>query len=291
MSLLAAGSFLWVTAMVALLLHCYMFPLFDDRSILTKVRPSMHAHYAYQAELDTDSAYHVIHSTSGWVPPETDTESGSDESSMSLEERFEYELSLVPSSDLEYLKSNGWSFELTGMDLAEEYGYSMSVVGITDYEEKVVYIARKYSAIRRATIHEIGHALARQHGSVDGTNEFIGIFNDEKWNFTDCTSVGDGHERSSASEYFASVYQNMILDYSETKSECPETVAYIERVLWGVAEEPVDTPTPSPTATPSTEPVVTEIPAETTLNEEPSEEETTQVHEVEESWNQRSEAA
>ena len=80
----------------------------------------------------------------------------------------------------------------------------------------------------------IDQAFAQQvFGEIEGefVDEFVEIFEEEKEFFTDCCSIGDGHEISDKYEYFASVYQNMILDYSDTKSEVPKTVEYIEDCL------------------------------------------------------------
>ena len=147
------------------------------------------------------------------------------------EERFEYELSLIPFDQLQFLRLRGWKIELTSMNLAAEYGYSSSICGITDYNKNIIYISSNSNTIRRATIHEVGHAIAYELGWVEETDEFVEIFEEEKEFFTDCCSIGDGHEISDKYEYFASVYQNMILDYSDTKSEVPKTVEYIEDCL------------------------------------------------------------
>ena len=149
-----------------------------------------------------------------------------------VQDLFENEISLIPSNQLEFLRSRGWSWEITGMNLAQRYGYSVGIVGITDYSQKTIYITNRSNKIRRATIHEFGHALAAELGDVDETEEFYEIFYDERDNFHDCTNTtGDGHNTVSTDEYFASVYQNMILNYDETYADVPRTVEYIERVL------------------------------------------------------------
>lgn len=165
------------------------------------------------------------------MPSPTPTPEPLDPEVAALMYEFNQELALVPAHHLGFLKEKGWKIELTTKDLAAEYGYSSYICGITLYKEKIVYISATEYAIRRSTIHEIGHAIACQLGFVEVTDEFKEIYEDEKDYFSDCTSVGDGHEISSVYEYFASVYQNMILDYDDTKAEIPRTVAYIEKCL------------------------------------------------------------
>lgn len=272
MSLLYAGSFLWVVSIAIGVASFISVTDFGDDGVLSGRRVSLTYYSSYDP---TPTPGHVcIMPMSAWeyVPPallDHDEDGGS--SSYSIQDRFNDELALVPSSDMDYIKSRGWTIELTDMNLAAAYGYSGSIVGITDYETKTVYIANKWSAIRRATIHEIGHALDNAHGTVSCTSEFKSIYYSERYDFHDCTSVGDGHETSDVIEYFASVYQNMILNYDATKSDVPETVAYIERVLWGRTEGAAIKPTPCPTATPVPKPaetvVIATTPQETTLTE------------------------
>ena len=150
------------------------------------------------------------------------------------EELLEAELDLLPDGLLEYLYDNGWKIELTDMNLSEEYDYPMSICGITLYDEKQIYITDGTYYIRRVTLHEVGHAFAYESGKVDLTREFKEIYNEEKDNFVDCTSIGDGHETSDVQEYFASVFQNMFLDYEETYNSVPETVNYIESIVYNI---------------------------------------------------------
>lgn len=165
------------------------------------------------------------------LPSPTPTSVPVDPEIAALQEEFDDELALIPVHHLRFLKENGWTIEMTAKDLAAEYDYSSYICGITLYQEKIVYISATDYAIRRSTIHEVGHAIACQLGFVELSREFKEIYEDEKDFFTDCTSVGDGHETYNVYEYFASVYQNMILDYDETQAEIPRTVAYIEKCL------------------------------------------------------------
>lgn len=144
---------------------------------------------------------------------------------------FDEELAKVPYNHLQFLYDDGWTFDLTDEDFGSRYGYSVSICGLTIYRERTIYIRADEWSIHRSAIHELGHALDYEFDWASETDEFNNIFNKERYNFTDCVSIGDGHEISDVNEYWASVYQNMILDYWETYSEVPETVEYIERHL------------------------------------------------------------
>lgn len=144
---------------------------------------------------------------------------------------FDEELAKVPYDHLQFLYDDGWTFDLTDEDFGSRYGYSVSICGLTIYRERTIYIRADEWSIHRSAIHELGHALDYELDWASETDEFIKIFNREKYNFTDCVSIGDGHEISDVNEYWASVYQNMVLDYWETYEEVPETVEYIKRHL------------------------------------------------------------
>ena len=175
------------------------------------------------------------------VPEEdVEPEESAEESEEELEEEEEdpgipvyytvdEELTLVPDYILDHLYSEGWSIDIADFDISERYGYDMHVVGLTIYGEHQIWITDGY--IRRTTIHELGHAIDFECDWASDTYEFYDLYVSEHRNFVDITSVGDGHEYSNAEEYFASVYQNMVLDYYGTYAEVPGTCAYIERVI------------------------------------------------------------
>lgn len=144
---------------------------------------------------------------------------------------FDWELAKVPQNELQFLYDNGWEFDITGEDFGGFYGYSENICGLTVYGEKTIYIKDDEWSIQRSAIHELGHALDYEFDWASETPEFYKIYDKEKYNFEDCVSIGDGHEISDVNEYWASVYQNMVLNYDATYEDIPETVEYIESYL------------------------------------------------------------
>jgi hypothetical protein len=144
---------------------------------------------------------------------------------------FDWELAKVPQNELQFLYDNGWEFDLTGEDFGGFYGYSENICGLTVYREKTIYIRDDEWSIQRSAIHELGHALDYEFDWASETPEFYKIYDKEKYNFEDCVSIGDGHEIADVNEYWASVYQNMVLNYDDTYADIPETVEYIESYL------------------------------------------------------------
>ena len=166
----------------------------------------------------------------GWEDIEPTIEE-SEEECYTIEDIFDEEISNVPNEQLQFIYDNGWTFNITDENFGSYYGYTVSICGLTVYDEKTIYIRDNERAIHRSVIHELGHALDYEFNWASETDEFNEIFEREKYNFNDCVSIGDGHEISDVNEYWASVYQNMILNYDATYEDIPETVEYIESYL------------------------------------------------------------
>lgn len=164
-------------------------------------------------------------------PEEEEVEEEEVEYYYSIGNIFDKEMAKVPYKQLQFIYDNGWEFDITGEDFGGYYGYTVSICGLTIYGEKTIYIRDDEWSIHRCAIHELGHALDYEFDWASETDEFEQIFEKEKYNFSDCVSIGDGHEISDVNEYWASVYQNMILNYDDTYEDIPETVEYIERHL------------------------------------------------------------
>ena len=137
----------------------------------------------------------------------------------------------VPDALKVKLVNNGWHFAISGQRLADRYGYSMSIAGITDYGSKTILLDNRSKVVKRATLHEIGHAVDQIHGWPSLSGEFAQIFEAEKYSFVDCTAVGDGHETSNIQEYFASVFQNAIINAGNTSKNAPQSYNFVMKYM------------------------------------------------------------
>ena len=142
-------------------------------------------------------------------------------------------LSYLPESFLDNIYKQGWRIVVTARDL-DMYFYSGKydgVAGVVDYAHKCVYLQDTRLDIMEAIYHELGHVCDYLAGMVSDNSEFVEIFNCEKDNFNDSTSVGDGHEKSCPREYFASVFSEMLRNSGKCKSEIPESYNFIEKIV------------------------------------------------------------
>ena len=141
----------------------------------------------------------------------------------------------IPKADYVLLCNRGWTIRKCDADIEKQYGFAYPIAGLTDYDMKVIYI--KEDRVERALLHEVGHALDYELGFVSETEEFKALYNIESLRFIDKTAVNDRHEICNEHEYFASVYQNIIINRGQTLKNVPKTVEYIlENVSSSTAE-------------------------------------------------------
>ena len=127
-------------------------------------------------------------------------------------EAMHQELQLAPPHVLQTLIDNNWKVIVCNGGLGAREGLPYSIAGSTYYDEKCCYIDNRITCPRRAGLHEIGHAIDNIYGDISQSEEFQVIYYEERYSFQDITSMGDGHESSDLREFFASVYQNYIIN-------------------------------------------------------------------------------
>lgn len=142
-------------------------------------------------------------------------------------------LSYLPEAFVEKFHSAGWKILITARDLDLYFykGKYGGVSGVVDYANRNVYLQDVRQDISEAIYHEIGHVVDYLSGMVSDSPEFLRIFNTEKDNFHDSTSVGDGHEKSCPREYFASVFSEMVINLEKCKAEIPETCTFVSKFV------------------------------------------------------------
>ncbi len=140
----------------------------------------------------------------------------------------------VPESLKAWFVANEWKLVVSAQPLNERFGYPFSTAGVTSSGDRTVYIDNRENAVTRSIIHEIGHAVDFTIGfpnwSGSYSEEFQGIYEAEAENFTDCTGHSE-YARTNTQEYFASVFQNIILDPSGTQASVPASFEYVSRYM------------------------------------------------------------
>lgn len=91
-------------------------------------------------------------------------------------EEVEQELQDIPEGLLDEFQNQGWSMYVTDKDIDTVFfdGMYGSVMGVTLYEDRQIYIEDRETAVRESTQHEFGHFL----DYISGTSGFL---SDETW--------------------------------------------------------------------------------------------------------------
>lgn len=138
----------------------------------------------------------------------------------------------IPENAIKRFNEDGWELILTNKPIAGNY-YSTAlgpVAGVTAYDKKTIYIAGKKIAIKRATIHEIGHFVDSCFGYPSKTTEFVKIFNNERYMFDEQNKL-DEHNISSPQEYFAEIFSQICLYQETCKSSAPQSYEYVKQYV------------------------------------------------------------
>lgn len=138
-------------------------------------------------------------------------------------------LSKIPIGIIRHIQKNGWSILITSKDLDEHFynGQYGGVGGVTDYGNRDIYLQHVRWDIENCTAHEIGHVIDYIAGFVSDNPEFVAAFEEEKHNFKDSTSVGDGHEISCPREYFASLFSEFLKNPGACNASVPKSSTFI----------------------------------------------------------------
>jgi hypothetical protein len=124
---------------------------------------------------------------------------------------------------------DGWKLILTSADLDDLLfqGQTSGVMGCTYFNQKVIYVnSGDYSY---CAIHEMGHFLDYESSYASQTSEFASIFSSEASKLTE-------YGQTSATEFFAEVYQYQILQKDATITSCPNACTFVNKCLVSITD-------------------------------------------------------
>ena len=141
------------------------------------------------------------------------------------------QLSIINSDILSKFEKSGYDMYVTSSDIATTYCNDSefnTVLGLTDYHTKKIYIQKKYKALHSAPIHEIGHWLDEYENYTSDSAEFKSIYENEgnffKVNFYNIDDF-------SAAEMFAEGFNDYYLESEELEDNCPQLYEYIDQIV------------------------------------------------------------
>ena len=132
---------------------------------------------------------------------------------------------MIPQNVRTNLENSGWRFICSDNNFGAPYGYTGSILALSVYNEKIIYIDNRQKA-EDAIIHEVGHAIDWISGFSSYQNDFLNIFNAEVETFRSVHSTHSANT-SSPMEYFAEAYFVSVINPTLMQENCPLTYEFV----------------------------------------------------------------
>lgn len=140
-------------------------------------------------------------------------------------------MAAIPPGATRLLVDGGWRIVLTSEDIATRFGFDYdTIAGVTVESTRTIFISASKTRIRRALLHEVGHALGILLGDPDAGAEFQRIYAAERETFDQQEKIDD-HCVSTAHEYFAEAYRHYVLYPDILRQSAPQTYAYFQALF------------------------------------------------------------
>lgn len=141
-------------------------------------------------------------------------------------------LALVPASVLADFDEQNWSVVLTSTKDLSCYmpaGVTVgNVTGLTAFSENTIYVRASSREIVESTGHEFGHYVDYRLAWPSQTARFEEIWRDEKDSYA--TVAGD-YPVVNQKEFFASVYNDVLLKRDARRALAPQAFSFIEEAM------------------------------------------------------------
>lgn len=140
-------------------------------------------------------------------------------------------MAAIPPDAARLLVDGGCRIVLTSEDIATRFGFDHdTIAGVTVESARTIFISASKTRIRRALLHEVGHALGILLGDPDAGAEFQRIYAAERETFDQQEKIDD-HCVSTAHEYFAEAYRHYVLYPDILRKSAPQTYAYFQALF------------------------------------------------------------
>lgn len=139
------------------------------------------------------------------------------------------QLNRLPSNIRNRFVEAGWHIYVTNEDLNQKYygGKYNFVEGVTDYNNKVIYIANTDKSIRESVIHEMGHFIDSYRDYDSLSESFELIYNEEVELFK--SGITNSSCVRNEMEFFA---ESIYYFYGDSSKVTPMMKSYIESFIY-----------------------------------------------------------
>lgn len=138
----------------------------------------------------------------------------------------------IPSNVRNFIERNGLTIYVVDYNLAKKFydGIYSSVMGVTVYEEKTIYLENRKNAVTNATVHEVGHLFDGALGYVSNYSDFMEVYNAEKDIFVEYGTTSK-YASTNPVEYFAELFQQTILHPESCAKNSPMSYNYMVELI------------------------------------------------------------
>lgn len=137
------------------------------------------------------------------------------------------ELKKVPANVLQAFINSGWSFHVTPMDIDAVYfgGQYVAVMGVTVYNDKVIYLEDRMDAVQEAALHEMGHFVDCYLGYPSDT---LGTYDAESSSYCSYFGVDFYWDRK---EFYADSFWKYLTASTDLQACAPQMYDYWAEIL------------------------------------------------------------
>lgn len=141
------------------------------------------------------------------------------------------DINSLPDAVINRFNKEGWTIYFTGYSISDKYydgPVKGSIAGLTDYNNKIIYISEKdsYPTYKHILYHEVGHFVDWCNDRTSSTEDFYDIYQNESKNITvkGKSQRQINHAKSSPEEYYAEAFSKLLLGESMDKLKDTERV-------------------------------------------------------------------
>lgn len=132
------------------------------------------------------------------------------------------ELKRAPANVLQAFTNSGWSFHVTPMNIDAVYfgGQYGAVMGVTVYDDKVIYLEDRMDAVQEAALHELGHFVDCYLGYPSDT---LGMYDAESSSYCSYFGVDFYWDRK---EFYADSFWKYLTASTDLQACAPQMYDY-----------------------------------------------------------------